>query len=40
MRKQINAREDMLAMAMPDEETLHLFWIKGGEWTLVSIGVS
>jgi hypothetical protein len=40
MRKHINAREDMLAMAMPDEENLYLFWIKGGEWTLVTIGAS
>lgn len=37
MRKDVIAREDMMGIAMPDEETIHLFWIKGYEWTLITI---
>jgi hypothetical protein len=36
-RKPIVAREDMMAMVMPNEDTIHLFWIKGAEWMLMTI---
>jgi hypothetical protein len=36
-RKQIAKREDMMAIAMPNEDIIHLFWIEGGEWRLKTI---
>jgi hypothetical protein len=37
MRKAVVARKDMMGIAMPDEEVMHLFWIERDEWTLVTI---
>jgi len=36
-RKQIAKREDMMAIAIPNEDIIHLFWIEGGEWRLKTI---
>jgi len=36
-RKPIVMREDMMAIVMPNEDTTHLFWIKGAEWVLMTI---
>ena len=35
-RKQIVKREDLMAIAMTNEDTVHLFWIKGEEWVLTT----
>jgi hypothetical protein len=37
VRKPIVTREDMMAIAMPNEDTIHIFWIKGKEWVLETI---
>ena len=36
-RKTIAKREDMMAIAMPNEDIIRLFWIKGAEWLLRTI---
>jgi hypothetical protein len=36
-RKPIVGRGDMMAVAMPNEETIYLSWIKGEEWVLMTI---
>jgi hypothetical protein len=36
-RKPIVMRKDMMTIAMPNEDTIHLFWIKGEEWVLTTI---
>jgi hypothetical protein len=36
-RKPIAKRADMMAIAMPNEDIIRLFWIEGGEWRLKTI---
>jgi hypothetical protein len=36
-RKTIAKREDMMAIALPNEYAIRLFWIKGAEWLLMTI---
>ena len=36
-RKPIDKREDMMAIAMPNEDIIRLFWIEGGKWRLETI---
>ncbi|KAH0565199.1 hypothetical protein GP486_001415, partial [Trichoglossum hirsutum] len=37
MRKNVVARQDMMSIAMPEEEVVHLFWIRRNKWTLITI---
>ena len=36
-RRPIITEEDMMAIVMPREDIIHLFWVKGAEWILKTI---
>jgi hypothetical protein len=36
-RTPVSAKENWVVASMPDEDTIHLFWVDSGKWFLMTV---